>query len=196
MKDTVDQHQIHAAAGVTWPVAGALLQYGLLLDPGLRDVHAVGTSLRWSPWGDVLLAASVTLEGDHPRPRLAPSWRLPVHPHVWLHPGASLQVDGSDALGTGRVTVTVHGSPGAVWLGGMGGRERRPALLDVPVIFNLAEDLRYGVWLGGHLALPRGLGLLASYELYGLEPADPAAPLAQAHYVSVGLQWTRGDHGR
>jgi len=191
VEDTFDQHHVYAAAGVTWPTAGALLQYGLLHDEGLVDVHAVGTSLRWSPWGDVLLGVSTTIEGDRMRPRVAPSWRLPIHPHASLHPGASIQAEDAQVLGTGRLTATFHGDRGAVWLGGMGGRERRPALLDIPIILNLGDDLRYGVWLGGHLSLPKGWGLLASYELYGLEPADPTAALAQAHYVTVGLSWAR-----
>lgn len=194
--NTIDQHQIHASVGVTWPVAGGLLQYGVLLDQGLATVHALGTSLRWSPWGDVVLDTSVTIEGGLARPRMAPSWRLPVHRSVWLRPGASLQVDGSEALGTGRLTLGVHGRPGTLWVGGMGGRERRPALLDVPVVFNLAEDLRFGAWVGGSVSLPHQLALLAGYEVYGLDPIDPAAPQTQAHYLTMGLSWTRSKGAR
>ncbi|MEX1368425.1 MAG: tetratricopeptide repeat protein [Nannocystaceae bacterium] len=189
--NTIAQHQLHAAAGVTWPAAGVLIQYGWLHDQGLPAVHAVGTSARVSPWGDIVLDASATVEPGVVRPRLAAHWRLPVHRHVWLRPGGSMQVDGSEILGTGRLTVGLHGEPGSVWLGGMAGRERRPALLDVPLILNLADDLRWGAWAGGLLPLPRGFALLLGYEVYGLDPLDPTVPWATAHYITAGMTWTR-----
>ena len=168
-----------------------MLQYGWLHDQGLQPIHAVGTSLWVSPWGDVVLDANATIEPDVVRPRLALRWQMPVHRSLWVEPGGSMQVEGSEVLGTGRLTLGLHGKPGTLWAGGMGGRERRPARLDVPVFLSLADDLRWGAWLGGTLSLPRGFALLAAYEVYGLDPIDPTISRATAHYLSAGMTFTR-----
>lgn len=187
---TIEQHQIHASAGPVWPVAGALLQYGFLRDEGLDDVHAAGLSLRWSPWGDVTLNTSVTIADDRVRPRIEPGWKLPVHEHVWLRPAVAVQVERDVALAAGMLTAAVHGKPGAVWLGGKYGRERQPAYLDIPVIFNIPGDIRWGGWVGVQLQLPANFALLANYEVHGVE-ADSAIGSVDslAHYITVGLSF-------
>ncbi len=158
---TIEQHQIHASAGPVWPIAGALLQYGFLRDEGLDDVHAVGLSLRWSPRGDIALGTSVTIAGDQVRPRFEPGWKLPV-----------------------------HGKPGVLWLGGKYGRERQPAYLDIPVIFNLPGDIRWGGWVGGQVQLPANFALLANYEVHGVEADSVIGPVdSLAHYITLGLSF-------
>ncbi len=186
----VEQHQVHLSTGPIWPVAGALLQYGFLRDEGLEDMHAVGLSVRWSPWGDIALSSSATITPGRVRPRLEPSWRLPVHDHVWVRPGVAVQVDGDEALAAGALTAAVHGKLGAVWLGGKYGRERQPAYLDIPVIFNIPGDIRWGAWVGGQLQLPAGLGLTAGYELHGVEAPTLTTPVESiAHYITLGVSF-------
>lgn len=185
----VEQHQVHASAGVVWPVAGALLQYGYLWDEGLDDVHAIGLSLRYRRLGDVVFETSITIEPNTVRPRFAPSWKIPIHRQVWIRPEVSLQVDDTEVLAVGVFSLGVDGRVGAVWLGGKYGRERRPAYLSIPIIFNLAGDIRWGGWIGGALNLPAGFGLNAGYELFGIEPA-PSEGTVLAHYISLGLSFT------
>lgn len=188
------QHQVHASAGATWPIAGAVLQYGYLHGATLLpDIHAIGTSARYSPYGDIGLDVSLTLGTEAPVPRIAPSWRIPIAHHVWLRPAAALQVVDGDALPVGMLTVGLRGKPGTVWVGGKYGRERNPAYLDVPVIFNVAGAIHWGAWLGGSLNLPAGFRLFGGYEVHGLEVDDALSGRsdpAQAHYVTLGLGWS------
>lgn len=187
--DSADQHQVHVAIGPVWAAGGVTLQYGFLYVEGLPDLHAIGTSMRWSPWGDIVLAANTTIEADVVRPRIEPSWKLPVHEHVWLRPAFSMQID-DGVLPTGMLTLGVHGRPGALWLGGKYGRERRPAYLDTPVIFNIPGDIRWGGWVGGQLELPANMAFFAAYELDGVEVQTEAAlARTQAHYITLGLSF-------
>lgn len=184
----IDQHQLHASAGVVYPIAGALLQYGHLRGDQTAAVHVVGTSLRHSPWGDLVLDANLSVSEDAPLLQIVPSWRMPVSDHVWLRPALSLQVQESQVPLAGLLSVGLHGKPGEIWAGGMGGRRRRPADLSLPAIFNFNGDVRWGAWLAGALALPHRLALGLGYEVYGVDvPLEGSQ--SRAHYVSVGLRW-------
>ena len=62
--------------------------------------------------------------------------------------------------------------------------------LDIPVIFNIPGDIRWGGWVGGQLQLPANFALLANYEVHGVE-ADSAIGSVDslAHYITVGLSF-------
>lgn len=84
--------------------------------------------------------------------------------------------------------MALHGRPGALWVGGKGGRERRPVYLHIPSTFSVDGEIRWGLWAGGRIDLPRRLHIYASWELHRLAATDIADP-ASAHLLAVGLGW-------
>jgi hypothetical protein len=185
---TFQQHEAHLAAGITWPIAGLLLQYGFLSDGSFArdDAHVVGLSARYSPWGDGIVDASLAHFDSVVVGRIAPAWRMPATKWLDIRPGFAIQVL-DEVLGSGFATLVVHGKPGSLALGGKGGPERRPVYLEVPAIFGFDGKLWWGAWLAGDLRLPKGVHLHASYETHHLRP-QPDQP-TQIHYLALGLSW-------
>ncbi|MCB9568543.1 MAG: hypothetical protein H6710_15230 [Myxococcales bacterium] len=144
--------------------------------------------LRYSPLGDLTLAASGSFYPDQAIPRIALAWAAPATRWLTITPAAALQVADRSPLAAGYLAATFHGRPGSLWIGGKYGRERRPVYLHVPTTFSVDGEIRWGLWGGGTINLPGRLHILLSYELHriaDLQGGDPGS----AHLIALGLGW-------
>ena len=188
-----NQHLAHVGLGGTWAKVGFLAQYAYLQDASVvdNDAHALGLSLRASPWGDLVLDTSATrFVRIGWIGRAALSWRVPATAWLDVRPGVAGQLVAGEVLPSGFASVRFHGRVGALTLGGKGGLEERPVYLETPAIFAFAGRIPWGAWFAGEVELSPGVHLLASYETHALQ-ATPGSTrfFAQAHYFGAGLQW-------
>jgi tetratricopeptide (TPR) repeat protein len=182
-----DAHEVYVAAGAVFAAAGAALHYARLSLAEGDAVDVLGLTARYSPWGDLLLEASVALFPDAEVVRLAPGWSLPVLAWLRVEPAASMQLEGGAGRWMGSLTLTVHGGPGAVRLGGKWGEEERLIALRAPAAYVLRGVTRFGGWLGGELALGDWRPF-ASWELAGVEVSGEGLVRTEVvHWVGVGL---------
>ncbi|PIW02706.1 MAG: hypothetical protein CO108_16195 [Deltaproteobacteria bacterium CG_4_9_14_3_um_filter_63_12] len=168
-------------AALDW---GVQAQYGTVFDASSgSDVQIVGGSLRWSPYGDLVLEESSSFYAAENVHRLALSWRVPFGDWFTTFGGAT-QFVGSDTYSNGFLTAGWAADDSALWVGGKLGDEYKPVYLAFPAIFNGDELLEFGASAGGSLALSERWWLAASYSWDRLE-LDGAS--ADAHTVSVSL---------
>lgn len=184
------RHALYLHAGATWRRFGFTGHYGYINDGGrlIGDAHIAGAALRYSPLGDITASGSGSFYGDGTIARFALAWAAPATRWLTVTPGVATQAYGGEALPAGSLALAVHGRPGALWLGGKGGRERRPVYLHLPSTFSVDGEVRWGLWAGGRLNLPARLHLFASWELHRFAATDVGAS-ASAHLLAVGLGW-------
>jgi tetratricopeptide (TPR) repeat protein len=183
------QEEVYVSSGIRRPGWGLLGHFAYVHDQGefMDDLFALGMSGRISQAGDLSLEASVTLYPDDPFVRVSPSWRIDLGHGFHIRPGASLQVvQDAEVLGNGFVEAGWEGRRGALWVGGKGGPERRPTYLLLPLVFNLNDDIRWGVWAGAALRLGDDARLGAVYEYQELEyPVNGDLQTSGMHTISI-----------
>jgi len=202
------QHEAFISAGATWPLLGVVAQYAYLYDGSTdRDHgHFAGLSGRVSPWGDIGLAANLSLYDDLTVVRVHSSYRLPLRPWLSVTPGFTVQVpmnttgagpsnsqliEDSKALFSGQLEVLLRGKPGSIWFGGKLGKELRPADLDALAIYNIDQYVAFSLNLGGRLLLDSHWSLFVAYQLDRLEALD-AEPDTNLHLFTLGVAWRPG----
>jgi hypothetical protein len=189
--DFIDRHAIYAHAGATWERVGFTTHYGYIRDGGrlIGDAHVAGAALRYSPLGDLSLAIAAGFWPDQAIPRASLAWAAPATRWLTITPAAAVQVADGAALGSGSLGAAVHGRPGALWVGGKVGPERRPIYLHVPETFSVDGEIRWGLWAGGRAELPGHFNLFAGWELHRLAGVGPGAVVTSAHILAIGVGW-------
>ncbi|MBK6465232.1 MAG: HPr-rel-A system PqqD family peptide chaperone [Myxococcales bacterium] len=164
------QQEVYGLVGYERPAAALFLQGALVFDGSgvIGTSKHVGLAGRWSPAGDLLLDASLSLYDDQTIARIAPSWSIPVGP-LRLVPGVAVQVAGGEVKTTGSFTAALDAGP----LSLLGRRQIRRR--DPPHVPEPARRLRHprARALGrlGRRARAARLGGLAAGHLRPRSPA-------------------------
>jgi hypothetical protein len=187
----IDRHALYLHAGAAWVKAGFTGHYGYINDGGrlIGNAHIAGLAVRYSPLGDITLAAVAGVWPDQVIPRVALAWAAPATRWLTVTPGAAVQVADGRALGAGSLAAAVHGRRGALWVGGKFGPERRPVYLHVPATFSVEGEIRWGLWAGARLELPRRFNIFAGWELHRFTGLDAGAVVTSAHTLAIGVGW-------
>ena len=190
-----DQHEAYAALGLSWPVAGATLHYAYVDDGSGSDLsaHTAGLSVRWSPFGDVLLTAAVSAYDDGEIvARFEPSWRIRLADAFVLHAALALQSFQDEVLASGSLRAAYEWAWGSVWLSGRYGPEERPVYLERPAVFNSPDRIGGGGTAGLSFALGGGCAIVAGYEVLYLEQTSDSGTTVSSygHTGWAGLTWS------
>lgn len=206
--DSFEQYEGYFSAGVVFPLLGLVGHYAYLHDGSgtLGSAQLAGLTARFSPLGDIYLAASVGLYSDMTVYRVAPAWRIPLGGGFSLIPSLALQVatstdqeshyqlqETTEILPSGSLTLSYSGERLDLWLGGKYGAEVRPAYLDLAAVYNSTDRLAYGAWAGARVKLGQGWSLAAGYELVRLEQLDATygtTTQSNLHLINLGASWS------
>ena len=76
----IDRHALYLHAGAAWVKAGFTGHYGYINDGGrlIGNAHIAGLAVRYSPLGDITLAAVAGVWPDQVIPRVALAWAAPA----------------------------------------------------------------------------------------------------------------------
>ena len=204
------QHDGYVSAGYAALRVGASLHYGVIsgaLDttPDYAETsHHLGAVLRYSPWGDGTLAATVSLFPTEILARGELGWSLPLVRagllRAWslqLRPAAALQGSGTELRPSGALSLRFDHPRVSAFIGGKYGVELRPAYLAQEVVYNGPERMPLSLWAGlSFLPSPRdGTSLSLSYAFDRLlrDFYDASSPTlsstfdCQAHYLTLGI---------
>jgi hypothetical protein len=183
------QQEGYARVGVGDARLGASLQLGVVRDGSGSlgtSVHA-GTALRWSPRGDLVLAAAVSGYSDQTILRISPSYRAALGHGVSLTPALALQRADGKAWGSGSLTVAYDAAGWGLLAGGKYGEEVRPAYLTDAVVYDLTEHVMWGAFASARVRLTSDLALRASYSFDRLQGSTSGATVtSNLHAFSVG----------
>ncbi len=187
------QQEGYAKIGYSAP-SGALMLHGALVSDGSgtfgTSTH-VGLSARWSPAGDLLLDASLSLYDDLQVGRIAPSWSIPVAGPLRLIPGAAFQFTSSEIRWSGSLTAALDWPSFSVWAGGKYGEEIRPAYLSQFAVYDIPERVSWGGWAGVRVKLHPMLSLQATYAMDRLRRTDALTPTeSDSHAITAGPLFT------
>lgn len=187
---TFAQHEAYASIGWSAPRAAALAQ-GAVVDDGSGfsgTSYHLGGTLRYSPWGDGVLAGSYSRYPDVAVGRAEVSWRIPLGERLWVRPAVAAQRVGDETLATGYGTVGYDGPRFGAWAGGKLGDEVRPAYLSVPFVMNVPERVLYGGWGGVRASLGERWIASLSGEVHVLERTDGLRPATSpAVFGAIGV---------
>lgn len=195
------QHEVYADVGYHAPRFGVTLRYAFTGDIGGTGdrAHHPGLGLRVSPYGDGTLDLAASVYPDMKLLRGALAWYLPIYGGLGVAPGLAYQytslasaqmptLNGAPLL-SGALTVSFARPRYSLWLGAKYGNELRPAYLDLGIINNLPESIRYGAWAGGSVVLgqPGARGAYALRLSYALDYLEPLTPPTAAMQVCIPL---------
>ncbi|MCK5688409.1 hypothetical protein KAI87_04015 [Myxococcota bacterium] len=183
------QNDIYADAGYDAELFGARLHYGNTSSPGyeLEEAHVGGLTLRFSPFGDMLLHTNHSYYADAIVGRIAPSWKIPLGKHFNVELGGALQrTDENDTYSNLKMNLSSSGKTWDVWVGGKYGDEFRPAYLDYSTIYNMTELIRYGGWGGLAFALDEERFVKIALEWSHLQDTTDSSE-SDMYFISIGL---------
>jgi tetratricopeptide (TPR) repeat protein len=184
-----DQHEAYATLGFSRPIAGIALHYAFVYDGSgaLGASHHAGFTGRVSPYGDIELTASASFYGDMTVLRAEPSWRIPIAGGFSVRPGGAVEWASGVVRGTGMLTLSLDRSLGSLWAGGKYGVEIRPVYFNVPVVYDIPENIAYGAWAGAALNVNPDVRIYVSYAMDRLTWSTGAS---NAHALTVGGSWS------
>lgn len=185
-----DQSEVWASGAYATDEGGVALHYGFLHDGSgvMGNVQVAGGSARL---GAASAEASASVYPDQVVLRLEPQWRFDLAAGVGLHASVAGQWLSDGLLGSAGVTLSVARPEAAYWVQGRVGSEQRPAYLDVPVAWDIAETLLAGVALGAKVPLGDELALAPSFEWRRLRLTEDSHRVdSDAFFFSLGLGWT------
>lgn len=167
------QNEGHLRVGWASPRFGAALRYAIVGDGSLYvgDSHHGGIDLRWSPYGDVGLASSVSVYDDLTVLRFEPSWKIPIAWGLSIRPAMSVQWTKPYTYIGASATAYFERGPVELWAGGKGGPEMRPAYMTVDAIYNLQEEIEFGLWAGGSVNVGKDWRIHLRYSMDRLDGA-------------------------
>jgi tetratricopeptide (TPR) repeat protein len=183
------QQEGYARAGFGTAKLGASLLFAVLRDGSgkLGTSEHVGTALRWSPAGDLVLTATVSAYTDETVLRISPSYRIPILPKVSLTPAVALQRAEGATWWNGSLTLAYDARRLSLFAGGKYGEEVRPANLSESVVYNMTEHVTWGVWAGARVRLGDDLALRLAYSLDHLEGSSGTTPVSSnLHAFTIG----------
>jgi hypothetical protein len=188
--DAWDQHEAYASLGFQRPFWGLAAQYGFVHDGSgaLGASHHVGLTGRLSPFGDLEVRASASFYDDMSVYRVEPSWRIPIAFGLSIRPAVAIQSADGEAKVSGSGTLSLDRSRFGLFVGGKYGDEVRPAYLSLPVVYNILDTVKWGVWGGGSVNVTKGVRIHASYAMDRLEQPDGAQ--ISAHALTLGVNVT------
>jgi tetratricopeptide (TPR) repeat protein len=177
------QNEGHFRLGWASPRFGAALRYAVVADgsQAIGDSHHGGLDLRWSPFGDVALASSVSVYDDLTVLRFEPSWRIPIAWGLSIRPAMSVQWTKPYTYIGASATAHFERGPVQVWAGGKGGPEMRPAYMTLDAIYNLKEEIEFGFWAGGSVNAGKGVRIHLRYSMDRLEGAATSRSTTRAN---------------
>ncbi|HRG97520.1 MAG TPA: tetratricopeptide repeat protein [Polyangiaceae bacterium] len=188
------QQEVYGLVGYERPAAALFLQGAVVFDGSgvIGTSKHVGLAGRWSPAGDLLLDASLSLYADQTIARIAPAWSIPMGP-LRLVPGVAVQLAGAEVKTTGSLTAALDAGPLSLWAGGKYGEEIRPTYLSQLAVYDIQERVRWGAWAGARVRLGSVVSLQATYALDRLRWSDAttgAATESNSHAVTLGPIFT------
>ncbi len=186
-----DQHEAYATLGFSRPLAGIALHYAFVYDGSgaLGASHHVGFTGRVSPFGDLELRGSASFYTDMTVLRAEPSWRIPIAGGFSVRPGGAVEWASAtgEVHGAGMITLSLDRALGSLWAGGKYGVEIRPVYFNVPVVYDIPENIAWGAWAGGALNVNPDLRIYLSYAMDRLTWSLGAS---NAHTLTVGGSWS------
>lgn len=193
--DSFVQHEAYGTLGVGSKLLGVSAHYAFVYDgsASTSSSHHFGATLRWSPFGDLLLAESTSLYADQDVHRLELSWRLPLSASIAVRPAMAGQYAGRTWGGAGYLTLLGDHGRFGWWLGGKGGREIRPLYFGQSLVFNWAESISAGATTGLRADLG-GASFTLGYDLAllrrtGSASATNGARTSTVHLVTLGVAY-------
>ena len=170
---------------------GAALRYAVQTDGSgyVGTGHHGGIDLRWSPWGDVGLASSVSVYDDLTVLRFEPSWKIPLAWGFSIRPGMSVQWTKPYTYIGASGTAYFERGPVELWAGGKGGPEMRPAYMALDALYNLKEQINFGFWAGGSVNAGKDFRIHLRYSMDRLGNTTGNAT-QDVHAVSLALSKT------
>jgi hypothetical protein len=116
------QNEGHLRVGWASKPFGVALRYAVLGDGSdyVGTSHHGGIDLRWSPWGDIGLASSVSSYSDLTVLRFEPSWKIPIAWGLSLRPAMSIQWTQPYTYVGASGTAWFERGPVALWAGAKG----------------------------------------------------------------------------
>jgi hypothetical protein len=187
------QQEGYLRAGVGNALVGGSLIFGVVRDGSgkLGTSEHVGTVLRWSPGGDLMLAATVSAYSDETIVRVSPSYRIPLGRGFSLTPALAVQRAEGATWWNGSLTLALDGERGGFFLGGKYGEEVRPAYLADSVVYDMTEHVTWGLWAGARVRFGEHFALRAAYSLDRLEGSSGTTPVSSnLHSFTVGPVFT------
>lgn len=202
------QHDLYLSAGYAARLLGLSLHYGLLHGALTAPVavaggaaadyadtsHHFGFTARYSPFGDGMLAAAVSLYPTCTVVRGELSWWLPIVRGLRARPAAALQWSGSALRPSAALTVAYDHSRFGLFGGGKYGPELRPAQLGYEVVYNGPERIPYGLWAGVSGRPGGGFTLSLSYaydrmlsDVTDSTTGAVTTTSSDAHYLTLSL---------
>lgn len=163
-------------------------QYAYIYDGSgeYGHVHLGGLSLRYSPWGDIMLSGNVSAYQDATIWRGVLAWRLPLG-IFGVTPGVALQGNGEQARVAGELAVDLRWRWFSLYVGGRYGDQERLAYLERLVVYDVPETITYGGWAGLGLQLGRlGVGLTYSIDRY----ESSAGQRSNGHFAGLTLSFS------
>ncbi|NUM33635.1 MAG: tetratricopeptide repeat protein [Candidatus Brocadiae bacterium] len=188
--ENFDTSEIYLSSGLNFASFGLLLHYVKardFSDSALREVKAYGLTLRWSDFfGDLSFEPSFSdYEYTSDAQRYSLGWFSPeLLPNVHLQLGASHQRTDHKNYWNGSISIyyytgeSLFNAKWLFWIGGRYGDEYKPVYMAGHSIYNMIEEIEYGVNAGVQYNLAKGLKIFMSFEMLALN-VDSKRPIIQ-----------------
>jgi hypothetical protein len=186
------QHALHLRGTFATARAAASLHYAYLDDgSGLfPQLHVSGLSGSIRLYGEIMPALSVSFYDDFPVYQGSLGWHLPIWSVFSMTPEVRFQHGDNDFYVAGRLTGAVSWRWLSFWVGGSYGEQLRPTDLSQQVVYNIAEQLMFGLFAGASVRIAHRVDLTASYAIDQLEAADPPRGMRRSVGQYARLQVT------
>jgi hypothetical protein len=173
-----DQHEAYAQIGYERQTLEGFLQGAVISDgSGLLGTsgHA-GATVVWRRIGDLALSTAVSVYRDMTVGRLEPSWQIPAGP-LRVVPAFAVESAAGRTLATAMLGVKLELTSVQASLGGKYGDEVRPAYLGERLVYDITEDIAWGLWAGLRVRPDRSpVGMSVAYSFDRLRRRDLLQP--------------------
>lgn len=185
-----DTNEVYFSSGLNFASFGIILHYAKAKDgsdAGLKIVKAYGLTLRWSDFfGDLSFEPSFSdYEYTSDVQRYALNlFTAEIIPHVHLQLGASYQRTDHQNYYNGSLAFyfytgeNINNAKWLFWIGGKYGDEFKPSYMAAHSIFNIIEEIQYGVNAGVQYSFDFGLKAFVAFDYFSLD-IDDTRPVIQ-----------------
>lgn len=181
-----NQHEAHVSTGFDGKLGGVGLHYAFVRESaGVEGrSHHGGISLRYSPYGDIDLAATVSVSPSSTILRVEHGYRLPLFAGVSVRPAVAVASVGAELLPTAMLTLSYDHRRFRLYAGGKVGKEIRAYYLRVPVVNAFDDPVAWGAWGGGSVNVGDHARIHLGYATDRLQLSDGTQ--VSAHALSLG----------